>query len=84
MSRSEHEGRSVWENCPVVVGAEIFLYVAALPEMAVRIGDYRARNLPDDPGQGPLALPGPTRFVNGLLLGEGPWPGGSSAPARRP
>ena len=67
MSRTEAEGRSVWDNCPFKTGELVYLYVLDLPEMALRFGDYEARKLRADPGAGPLDLPGPPRWVNGPL-----------------
>jgi hypothetical protein len=67
MSRTEPEGRSVWEGCPFAPGTLVYLYVSDMPEMALRFGDYESRKPRANPGSGPLGLPGPPRWVNGPL-----------------
>jgi len=77
MNRTEEEGRSVWDNCPFAEGLEIYLHVLDLPRMAVRIGQFKARQPKSNvvTGPSPLDLPGPSKFVNGPLVKTGPWPG---------
>ena len=85
MNNQENEGRSVWENCPVEVGRNVFLYVMDMPPFCVRIGPNRYRlseqNRPINPLEPPISGANlqpdydiPTPFLNMPVIAVGPWP----------
>lgn len=78
-NNTEHEGRSVWDNCPFKKGLEVYLHVMDLPGFAMRIGSQKARNKAANPGKGPLVPPlaDLELFENQPLIKRGPYPGTS-------
>ena len=78
LNAAAQEGRSVWENCPVRPGRNVFLYVADLPPFAVRIGKNRYWTPPAPPVWNAAAaqwlaaaMPPP---VNSPVVQVGVWP----------